>query len=214
MTDLILTGWRGTDFAKIAAHTLPRMEEYAHRHGAKFACVNLDDAEVPPSWMKVPNIAAALSDYERVLWLDTDVVVVDPTQSIFADHDGSSWQAVVEHETECGLVPNCGVWLVTQKMLPLLRFAWERLLPGYLNHPWWEQAAVMSMAGYAITLTDGWPHATLESPTELYERTQFLDAKWNHHPADRRKVAAPAFRHVTQYPDRLAEVRRLCAEKT
>ena len=214
MTDLILTGWRGTDFARIAAHTLPRMEEYARRHGADFNCLNLAHAEIPPSWMKVPNIAAALGDYKRVLWLDADVVIVDPTENIFAALDETAWQAVVEHETECGFVPNCGVWMVTPTMHQILRFIWERMLPGFLNHPWWEQGAVMSVMGYAITLTDGWPHSTLEKPTELHDRTQFLQAKWNDHPADKRRAASPSFVHVTQYHDRLAEVRRLCAEKT
>jgi hypothetical protein len=211
MSDLILTGWSGVMHGQMATHTLPVMQAYAARHGVELGCVNLASKAAPPSWMKVPAIGMALAAHERVLWLDADVVIADQAENIFDRLEADAWQALVEHETECGLVPNCGVWLVTREMAPWLQFAWDRMLDGFLDHPWWEQAAVMSMMGYRITLTDGWPHATLEAATELHDRTQFLPAKWNDHPADRRRGDAPAFRHVTQYPDRLAEIRRLCA---
>jgi hypothetical protein len=209
-----MTGWRGTEFAKIASHTLPLMDAYAQRHGFEAYCVNLADASMPPSWMKVPNIAAALAEHDRVLWLDADVVIKDSSENVFDSVDDDAWQSVVEHETECGLVPNCGVWVVTRQMLPWITFAWERMRESFADHPWWEQGAVMTMMGYRITVTNGWPHAVLEKPTELHDRTQFLPAKWNHHPADRRRADNPAFVHVTQYPDRLDAVRRLCAAAT
>lgn len=211
MSDIVMTGWRGTEFARIACHTLPRMDAYAQRHGMECHCVNLASGSASPSWMKIPNVGAALADHERVLWLDADIVVADGEQNIFDIIEDDAWQAVVEHETECGLVPNCGVWVVTRAMLPWLEFAWERMREAFHEHPWWEQAAVMTMMGYNVTLAGGWPHATLSAATELHDRTQFLPARWNDHPADRRRVAAPAFVHVTQYADRLAEVRRLCA---
>ena len=198
----------------MAAHTLPVMDAYASRHGFECYCVNLANPAAPSSWMKVPNIGAALRDYDRVLWLDADVVIVDHEQNIFDALDGNAWQSLVEHETECGLVPNCGVWLVTRAMAQWLQFAWDQMLADFVEHPWWEQAAVMTMMGYQITLTDGWPHSTLAAPTELHGRTQFLPAKWNDHPSDRRRCDRPAFVHVTQYADRLGEIRRLCAATT
>lgn len=214
MSDLLMTGWRGTDFAKMAAHTLPLMDSYAQRHGLECHCVNLASRQAAPSWMKVPNIGAALNDYDRVLWIDADVVIVDSSENIFDWLEADAWQAVVEHETECGLVPNCGVWLVTREMIPWLEFAWEKMREAFADHPWWEQAAVMTMMGYDITLTDGWPHSTLKAATELRDRTQFLPPRWNDHPADRHRPGKPAFVHVTQYADRLGEIRRLCAAST
>ena len=210
MRDLILTGWRGTEFAKYASHTLPLMDAYATRHGLECYCVNLANEVTHPSWMKVPSIGLTLHDYDRVLWLDADVVIYDSSRNIFDDVDPDAWQSVVEHETECGVVPNCGVWVVTRHMIPSLEFVWDKRL-AYENHPWLEQACIMEMMGYKVTAG---PHSVMGEPTNLYRRTQFLPAKWNHHPADSRKVDDPAFFHVTQYPDRLTEIRRLCADAT
>lgn len=209
-----MTGWRGTEFARYASHTLPLMDAYAKKHGLECYCVNLASEAAPPSWMKLPNIGSALCEYDRVLWLDADVVVHDSSQNIFDAVEADAWQAVVEHETECGMVPNCGVWVVTREMAPWLHFAWDNMLDTYAEHPWWEQAAIMEMMGYKVTLTAGWPSAVSGSETELLNRTQFLPAKWNDHPADTRRVDRPAFFHVTQYADRLDAIRRLCATAT
>lgn len=211
MKTLLMTGWRGTDFAKMAAHTLPLMEDYAIKHGMAFCCVNLSSGGTPASWVKVPNIGTALRDYDRVLWVDADVVVLRSGENILDEMPDDAWQAVVEHETECGIVPNCGVWLVTREMIPTLQLVWDKMRPGFLNHPWWEQAAMLSLMGYEVALP---PYSTFVGATELHDRTHFLSQKWNHHPADKRAVAAPAFVHVTQYPDRLGEIRSLCAHAT
>lgn len=195
----------------MAAHTMPLMDRYALKHEADFTCVNLSSPAAPPSWMKVPNLSAALAAYDVVLWLDCDVVIGDSREDVFGCLDAEAWQAVVIHETECGLVPNCGVWMVTKPMLPCLSLAWSRGLPVYREHPWWEQAAVMDAMGYAVRDHHGWPYSVDAGATELRNHTTFLDAKWNHHPADRRRVGQPNFWHVTQYADRQAEIRRLCA---
>jgi hypothetical protein len=44
----------------------------------------------------------------------------------------------------------------------------------------------------------------------LREHSAALHAKWNHHPRDENRTDFPNFHHVTQYDDRVAEVRRLC----
>jgi hypothetical protein len=214
MSDLLMTGWCGTSFARMAAHTLPLLEGYAAKHGMDFCCVNLSNGATPPSWVKVPNIGAALRDYARVLWVDADVVVFRSQENILDEVPDDAWQAVVEHETECGTVPNCGIWLVTREMIPTLQLVWDTMRPEFLHHPWWEQAAMLTVMGYDVSPVDGRPNSVLAKPTELHDRTHFLSQKWNHHPADKRAVTDPAFVHVTQYPDRLGEIRSLCANAT
>lgn len=211
MKRLVMTGWRGTGHGMMAAHTTPLMEAYAIKHGAGFACINLASPAAPPSWMKVPNLSAALNDYDQVLWIDCDVVIGDSRESIFECVDQEAAQAVVLHETECGVVPNCGVWVLAKPMQPYLQQSWDRGLPTYREHPWWEQAAIMEFMGYAPRDHHGWPYSEDVGSTPLRDYTTFLDAKWNHHPADRRKVGQPNFWHITQYADRLGEIRRLCA---
>lgn len=210
MKYLVMTGWRGTGHGMMAAHTMPLMEKYALKHGADFTCINLASPAAPPSWMKIPNLSAALDDYDVVLWLDCDVVIGDSRESIFECIDPEALQGVVIHETECGLVPNCGVWMVTQAMRPLFKQFWDGGLPAYRDHPWWEQAVVMDYMGYSVRDNAGWPYSVDTGVTPLREYTTFLDPKWNHHPSDVRRVGQPNFWHITQYADRLGEIRRLC----
>jgi hypothetical protein len=204
---LVLTGWAGVLHAQMAAHTLPILHAYAERHGHAFGCANLI-GERPASWMKVMAMHQALRNHDRMVWIDCDVVVVDPAHDILAEL-GDGWQGIVEHQTECGTVPNAGVWIVTQAMVPVLEDMWNS--GGDVAHPWWEQAALMRRMGYAITAQ---PAAKLDTPTTLYRNTTFLAPTWNHHPRDARRVDSPRFVHVTQYADRLATVRAYAAAAT
>lgn len=206
MKTLILTGFDGDEYARMASYTMPLMQAYAERHGHGFRVVRLA-GERPPSWMKLPALVDALCEYGRVVWIDIDVVIVSPWHDIVAAMEPDSWQAVVEHRTECGHVPNCGVWVVAKEMRYELSLAWGKGT-DYLHHPWWEQAAIMRLMGYAVE--DG-PRGRLDTPTTLYERTTFLGPEWNHHPADENKTNAPNFVHVTQYADRLGTIRDLAA---
>lgn len=204
---LILTGWSGVLHAKMAAYTMPLLHAYAARHGHQFGCANLV-GERPSSWMKVQAMHMALQSHERVAWIDCDVVVMNGEADVLAEiRDG--WQALVEHQTECGTVPNCGVWLVTQAMLPVLEDMWNS--GDDIGHPWWEQAALMRRMGYHIDDSGSCPRALLDTCTTLYQHTTFLGPTWNHHPADARRVESPALVHVTQYADRIATVRALSA---
>jgi hypothetical protein len=202
--DLLLTGYRGDTFAALASVTLPRARQYAARHGMDVRVASLDGLR-PASWQKLLALVDALDDgYERVLWLDADVVVSDMSRNVLDDVPTTAWQAMVVHETNCGSVPNCGVWVVTRAMRSYLADAWD--LEQYTTHPWWEQAAVLELMGYVVTPD---PTARLRHPTELFNRTRELGPEWNHHPHDRKRVSSPRFWHVTQYADRLATARAM-----
>lgn len=200
MRPLILTGWTAGDWARMAGITTPLMECYADRHGFDFSWADLAGPR-PPSWMKVIGLLQTLPGRPAVVWIDADVVIEDGTRSILHDVPANADQALVEHVTDCGTVPNCGVWVVRPAMLPLLQAAWD--CNRHITHPWWEQAVMLEQMGYAVNGT----HARLDSPTTLYERTAWLDAAWNDHPHDARRAERVRFRHVTQYADRLASVK-------
>lgn len=208
MNSLVLTGWTGTTFAKMAARTMPLMESYAGRHGMRFACVNLSGPR-PASWMKVWALHQSLQEFDSTVWLDADVVIMNDSANIVDELAPDAWQGLVEHDTECGRVPNCGVWVCRQAMLPTLTDIWNE--GRHLNHGWWEQAALLEKMGYSVT---GEPRATLDSPTTLFDRTTFLNPTWNHHPHDANKVDMASFVHVTMYADRVDAVRRLAELRT
>lgn len=187
------------------------MERYAQRHGMEFLGVNLHSGDSPPSWVKVPRIMSALRrGHSLCIWLDADVVIFDSSKSILDDFDTTKWQGVVEHETECGLVPNCGVWIVTPAMLPTLELSWA-CREKVLHHPWWEQASIMLQMGYRVTFR---PETVDCTPTELYDQTCFLPQRWNHHPRDSRRVEDAAFIHVTQYEHREAACEHYASHAT
>lgn len=185
--------------------TAPLMAKYAERHGHSCRVAEMT-CGLPASWAKLPLMAMLLLEFDRVLWLDCDVVVVQPWRDIFAEMKPDTAQALVVHHTECGEVPNCGVWMVTGEMQELL----VEMFGSHpdQDHPWWEQALVMRLMGYAV---EPGPVGRLDTPTTLYERTTFLGPEWNHHPADRHKCDSPYFMHVTQYADRLGTIRDLAA---
>jgi hypothetical protein len=204
MQSLILTGWSGATHTAMAQHTAPLMEAYAQRHGHDFISLSLI-GDRPASWQKLPAMYAALKAYDAVCWIDVDVVIAWPGADIIAELQPGTCQAVVEHLTECGRVPNCGVWVVSKAMRPTLRQAW---VDGseFVHHPWWEQAAMMRLMGYVV---EPGPHGKLDSPTRLYGQTTFLRPEWNHHPGDVNKPDRPHFVHVTQYDDRLSLIAKL-----
>ena len=204
MKSLIITGWSGGTHAAMAQHTVPLMQAYANRHGHDFMALSLI-GERPASWQKLPALHKALGTYDVACWVDVDVVIAWPGADIIAELRPGTCQAVVEHLTECGRVPNCGVWVVTQDMMPTLEQAW---IDGsdFVHHPWWEQAAIMRLMGYVV---EPGPHGKLDRPTTLYEQTTFLPPVWNHHPGDINKPDKPYFVHVTQYNDRLSLIATL-----
>ncbi len=82
----LVTAYHGEDFAKIAALTLPRMETYAARHGYGLTVHKPDGSGLANSWMKIPAIISALhSDFDFVLWLDIDALILRTDCDIVED---------------------------------------------------------------------------------------------------------------------------------
>lgn len=203
-----MTGWAGFDHAEMAAHTMPLMRQYADRHGMQKYCACLNGGR-PPSWMKIPYLIEGLDHFDRVLWMDADVVVVKHDENILDAVPEGAAQALVEHDTDRGPVPNCGVWVVTKAMRPFLLAAWEG--ERFVHHCWWEQAAIVTQMGYDVTEdADGLPLCTRVFATDLLRQTAFLPPRWNHHHADAGRTLEPNFLHVTGYENRVNSLIRLC----
>lgn len=75
---LILTGYDGK-FAPLGDLTTPLMLSYANRHRFDFLCVRTYPDGEPAYWHKVPRIVTAIEQgYDRVIWIDADMVVANP----------------------------------------------------------------------------------------------------------------------------------------
>ena len=195
----LVTGWSGEVFERISQFTIPLFQSYARQHKMRFICGDLS-GDRPASWNKIPLIVDCLEFSDYVIWLDSDIVIANFKENIIDDIGLEFFQGLVEHHPIGQDVPNCGVWILTPQMLPILASIWRE--KKYINHGWWEQAGMMEELGYTTRIGS----ARLQNCTELYGKTVWLDPKWNHHPLDQGRVTNPNFRHITQYHDRLAVV--------
>lgn len=196
----IITGWTGDLFSQISSLTVPLIENYAKKHRMRFVCGDLSGTR-PASWNKIPLIERYLHTSSKVIWIDADIVIEDDSVDISQLIDKSSWQALVEHHPFPEHVPNCGLWILTPSMISILHSIWNS--GKHINHGWWEQACILEELGYSSRI--GSAHRIKN--TDLFQKTTWLGAEWNHHPCDQGRVRNPRFRHITQYSNRLEAVR-------
>jgi hypothetical protein len=201
MKSIVLTGWTGDLFSQISSYTVPLIKAYSQLQGFEFESYDLA-GERPPSWHKVAFLMKALRDYDKVIWIDSDVVVEKFDKSILDGFPDYAWQGLVAHETASGTIPNCGIWVLSAQMLPILQEAWDS--EKDIHHPWWEQAAILERMGYQVYFNS----VEHKNVTKLYAHTAWLGQEWNHHPGDVWKVNEPRFRHITMYDDRLGAVQQ------
>lgn len=147
---------------------------YARRHGYELDLhTEVVAAGRPPAWSKVALIRRQLDQHELVLWLDADVVVARSDRDIAEELPADRFLAMVEHTVGGKANPNTGV-MVIRSGDEARRFfdeVWDST--EYLNHRWWEQAAVMALLGYDPDTGErvrdsGW-----------HDRIHWLGKEWN-----------------------------------
>ena len=170
----IVTGWCGDEWREIASLTVPRMKNYAGRHGYDFEVYEFTgEITRAASWKKLLAIASEFEIADEVLWLDADVLIVDGSEDIAFDFQPGMSQAMVRHSSPEGDVPNAGVWFLDRRMLGTLMAC--AMDDRFVNHKWWEQAAILCRMGFEER--DGMCHH--KTPTPLYRATHWLDESWN-----------------------------------
>jgi hypothetical protein len=122
---------------------------YARKHGYELELHDeVVDPSRPPAWSKVALIRRLLDSNDVVLWLDADIVVVRSDRDIADELPDDRFMAMVEHNVGGKANPNTGVMVIRSGEEAKRFFAevWEST--RYLEHRWWEQAAVMHLLGY------------------------------------------------------------------
>jgi hypothetical protein len=164
---------------------------FADRHGYDLHLhTELADATRPAPWSKIPIQRELLERYETVVWLDSDLVIVDGREDLPAPE----FMGLVEHVTKEGRMPNSGVWALRagQDARRFLDEVWAQ--EDLTDHRWWENAAICRLLGYALDPVRPGP------PTPWLERTTFLDPRWNSIPDSRAR--RPRIRHYPGYSTR------------
>jgi hypothetical protein len=148
---------------------------YAARHDYELALhtETLDPTRAPP-WSKVLLLRRLAATHDLLLWLDTDLVIVDDSLDIADELEEGRFLYMVEHRTKEGRMPNSGVMLLrggtdTIEFLDEV-YAQEDLV----KHRWWENAAICRLLGYRLDPVE------LDSPTPLLtEHTKLISPRWN-----------------------------------
>jgi hypothetical protein len=176
------------EYRPLLSRTALSFERYAERWGWDVVLSTEDLAPGRPApWAKVPLLQSLLDEYEWVLWLDADVVVVDLEADISDEIQPDKDMYLVEHPWLHQYTANSGVLL-------LRSCAWSReflqevwALERYIEHPWWENAALLDLLGYSLD------PARLVRPTRHLHHTKIIDRRWNSIELDRPQ--APSFVH-------------------
>lgn len=159
----------------------------------------------PPAWAKVRLMQQLLDEYEMILWIDSDALIVELDRDIMAELPQTNSDIyLVEHAQaapENAVVPNSGVLLLRRSpyTADFLKRMWD--MTEFIEHNWWENAALLAMLGHS-----------LEAPWQLIEPTSdrahvgFLDLAWNSVP-DLCESDKPVVRHHARADNRSFERR-------
>jgi hypothetical protein len=178
----------------------PTFRAYAERHGYELITSTAAHPDRPPAWAKVPLIRSTLDDYDLVLWIDADAVIVDAAEDIAGALAPAAQLGLVQHRRDAELIPNTGVmvWRSGEFARSLLDRTWGAT--QYLDHPWWENAALLDALGYAVprfTRLDRLRRRRLRA-RPAPPGVQFLPGYWNWSYLDR--AADPRIVHCLGVP--------------
>ena len=186
---------------ELLAISAATFERYADRHGYDLVLSNETIVpERPPAWSKIRMARDLLERYDEVLWIDADAIVVDSSKDIADVTRPGKDLYLVEHlwhESDDWRSANTGVFLIrsTDWGKAFLDTVWKQ--EQWIDHPWWENAAVLDLLGYEIP-------ADLTPPrrrrtTELAERVELIGLEWNS-TAGKSLAEHPRIRHTGRGP--------------
>jgi galactosyl transferase GMA12/MNN10 family len=156
-------------------------EAYAALHGYDLRLsTQLLARERPPAWSKIALVRELLEGYDEVLWVDADAIFVDISKDIAELVRPNKDLYLVEHiweEDETWRSANTGVFLV--RSTPWARRFFDRVWAAeeYVDHPWWENAAVLDLLGYELP-PDLTPPRKVRR-TEFEAHVELIGLEWN-----------------------------------
>jgi hypothetical protein len=182
-------------------------EAYAAVHGydLRFS-TELLAPERPAAWSKIALVRELLERYDQVLWVDADAIFLDISKDIADLLRPDKDLYLVEHryaEDDSWRSANTGVFLVRSSDWSRRFFERVWTAEQYVDHPWWENAAVLDLLGYELS-PDLSPPRKLRS-TEFDSHVELLGLEWNT-TAGAPPVPWPRIRHHGRSED-MAELR-------
>jgi len=169
-------------------HTI---KKYAATFGYACELINTLESDRPKSWNKILVIKALFErGHDFVFWVDSDAMFVNFKKDIAYEIEDGKDLYLVQHQYHGGCMPNFGIFLIRNclGMRELLDQLWNS--NDYINHPWWENAAFLDVAGLAQFLPKS-SRSQLKSSVlqkkadaSLQSKTKYLSTAWNSIPQD------------------------------
>lgn len=157
---------------------------YARRHGYDLRIHPLADSRDRSSvavraakWRKVSLLREALDQWDLVLWIDADAVVVQFDRDIADELPPDCFQALALERFPNRLNPNTGVWLLRSERRSR-DFLSCILDVGQLPHSWADQATVCRLLGFGLGDHHGVGARHIRS-TPAAQATAWLAPEWN-----------------------------------
>lgn len=164
---------------------------YAQKWGYTFEAHRVLYAGRPAAWSKIFYLIKEIesSKYDYLLWVDADAFFIRTDLDVLANIPNSKDIFLVKHMCTIGSIddqpglylqadrPNSGVMLVkcTDWSLNFFKCIWGMV--EYLNHPWWEQAALHKLLGFNFEISGGKEKNNFDQ--SLMSRVAWLSGIWN-----------------------------------
>lgn len=118
----------------------PILSEYCYRNNYSYDIFNIPTDYIRPySWFKIDKLIQIDNDYDYILWMDADSVIVNKQFKIESIINKNKYFYISKDLHNI----NCGVFMIHNNnyMKKFLENTWNKT--QYLNHCWWEQAAII-----------------------------------------------------------------------
>jgi len=177
-------------FAAVGDIAARSIGQYAAAIGQDFQVLPIPKGDRPAAWGKIAALYHALGqgDHEMVMWVDADACFVRADRDILDEIDPGKDLHLVMHRVTVGAAGHPGLYLAADRpntgVMVLKKSDWTfRLLDAvwnkteFLDHPLWENAAVMDLLGYRVELTGNL--ADNVPQPEWTDRLGVLPLEWN-----------------------------------
>ncbi|MDF2813895.1 MAG: hypothetical protein K0Q81_95 [Paenibacillus sp.] len=157
----------------------PTVEYYAALHQMDTVLLPLFDWKPhnarPSPWSKVILIHHLLQYYKTVIWMDADMIIVNPFINIRSELDSNTPVHVVAYRIEKKIIPSTGLWVSNHspESFQILNEVWRRT--EFVKDGWWEQAAFMDVIGYEPRKRS----CIFRGETPYTRNVKFINERWN-----------------------------------
>lgn len=215
---LVLTTAYDDAFAPMGDLSARAIRLYADAHGYDVRIERDRLSDRPPPWNKVLLLHRLMAEgYDWVIWIDADALIVRQDVAIADCLPDTADLALANHKqvsiTMPGVrveldVPNTGVMFVRNS--DWSRAYWTRIweMTQYLEHAWWENAAVIDTLGYRYLLDRTQRNAP---DPETLAHVHWLDWNWNSVPGEC-EGPDPIVRHYTRRSDFGGRLKEMVAD--